>query len=88
MRRVTVYASNPYSPIATSVAATMPKSTDNIAIKRSGRMDASTCSASVVTFATGTFGSTSCTARRTLATTDIGGTSVRSTNVKFVPAPP
>ena len=37
-------------------------------------MDASTCSASVVTLATGTFGSTSRTARRTSATTDIGGT--------------
>ena len=56
MRRVTVYASTSIQSNRDERAATMPNSIDNIAIKRSGRIDASICSASVITFATGTVG--------------------------------
>ncbi len=80
VRRVTVYASSPYNPIAASSAPSAPKKPASVAVSRSGTIDASTCAASVVTVETRTFFSTSRTTRRTSPVTAAGATLVRSEN--------
>src|ERR1700729_4359630 len=52
--------------MAASSAPIAPNNPDNMAMSRSGTMDASTCSAIVVTRTTGTAGSISRTVRRTV----------------------
>ena len=66
--------------MAASSAPSAPKKPDNIAIRRSGIIDASTWSVMVVTLATATVGNTSRTARRTSPATASGRTFVRSEN--------